>query len=186
MARSTTHVLSSELTERSSADNRKVHLFDVNLPTVQVEESAVFGCGESPLVFDMPECRVGVAICYDVRFPAVFGAFEAADVDVVALPAAFSETTGKAHWDLVMRSRAVDYQVFLAAACPAPSVSSAYRSYGHSLVVDPWGTTMAQAETSAETLICDLRAADLERIRAELPLRKHRRPRLYSRWSEQT
>jgi predicted amidohydrolase len=101
--------------------HRKVHLFDVCLDTVKVQESDVFSSGDAPLVVETPFARVGVAICYDTRFPAIFKTFETRGVEVAAIPAAFSRTTGAAHWHLLMRSRAVDYQIFLAAACRRPS-----------------------------------------------------------------
>ncbi len=163
--------------------HRKIHLFDVTLDQVKVKESAVFSPGEIPLVLDTPFCRLGVVICYDTRFPAAFHHFEEKGVEVAAIPAAFSRTTGAAHWHLLMRSRAVDYQVYLAAACPAPDESSSYISYGHSLVVDPWGTVLAEAGEGEEAIAADLSAARLEKIRRELPLLAHRRPDLYGGWS---
>lgn len=164
--------------------HRKIHLFDVSLPEVKVKESDVFTPGDRPLVLDLPFARLGVAICYDARFPGVFRRFEEGGVEVVALPAAFSRTTGAAHWHLLMRSRAVDHQVYLAAACPAPAAESSYVAYGHSLVIDPWGTVLAEAGEGAERILARLSAERLERVRRELPLLAHRRPDLYERWSK--
>lgn len=163
--------------------HRKIHLFDVNLETVKVKESAVLSPGAEPLVLELPFCRLGVCICYDTRFPAIFNAFEERGVEVVAIPAAFSRTTGAAHWHLLLRSRAVDYQVYLAASCPAPDESSSYVSYGHSLIVDPWGKLLAEAGEGEESIAANLTAAQLEKIRAELPLLQHRRRDAYARWS---
>jgi len=163
--------------------HRKVHLFDVCLDTVKVQESDVFSSGDAPLVVETPFAHVGVAICYDTRFPAIFKTFETRGVEVAAIPAAFSRTTGAAHWHLLMRSRAVDYQIFLAAACPAPVESSAYIAYGHSLVVDPWGSVLAEAGEGDETIIADLSATRLETVRRELPLLRHRREDLYRNWA---
>ena len=165
--------------------HRKIHLFDVSLPNVRVKESSIFEPGQLPLVVDTPFCRLGVVICYDVRFPAVFGFLEDQGVEVVAVPAAFSRTTGRAHWDVVMRSRAIDYQVFLAAACPAPNVASEYVAYGHSLIADPWGTLLAQAGEGAESIVARCEAEKIERVRRELPLLAHRRRDLYRGWDEQ-
>ena len=162
--------------------HRKVHLFDVSLETVRVRESLVLSPGDAPLVLELPFCRLGVCICYDARFPAIFQHFEQHQVEVVAVPAAFSQTTGAAHWHLLMRSRAVDSQVFLAAACPAPNLESSYVTYGHSLVVDPWGKVLAEAGDD-EALVCPtLEASRLETVRRELPLLKHRRHELYESW----
>ena len=163
--------------------HRKIHLFDVSLESVKVTESAVFAPGERPLVVETPFCRLGVAVCYDTRFPGIFHHFEAERVEVVAIPAAFSRTTGSAHWHLLMRSRAVDYQVYLAAACPAPDESSTYVAYGHSLIVDPWGALLAEAGEGTESIFAGLSAARLEKVRRELPLLRHRRPDLYEAWS---
>jgi predicted amidohydrolase len=162
--------------------HRKIHLFDVSLAEVKVKESAVLSPGDAPLIAELPFCRLGVAICYDVRFPEIFRAFESARVDVIALPAAFSRTTGAAHWHLLLRSRAVDCQAYVAAACPAPVESSKYVTYGHSLVADPWGAVLGEAGEGEEAVVVRLEAARLERVRRELPVLAHRRPDLYERW----
>jgi len=164
--------------------HRKIHLFDVSLATVCVKESAVLTPGSRPLILDTPLCRLGVCICYDTRFPAIFQAFEEGGVEVAAIPAAFSRTTGAAHWHILMRLRAVDSQIYLAAACPAPDESSSYVAYGHSLVVDPWGTVLAEAGEGEEAISAQLSARQLEKVRSELPLLKHRRRDLYPRWKE--
>jgi omega-amidase len=163
--------------------HRKIHLFDVSLDTVDFRESSIFGAGDRPLVVDMPFCRLGVAICYDARFPAVFRYFEERGVEVVALPAAFSRETGAAHWHVLMRSRAVESQVYLAAACPGTSKDSTYLAYGHSLIVDPWGTVVAEAGDGRETIFAGLSAARLGEVRRRLPLLEHRRPDLYKSWT---
>jgi predicted amidohydrolase len=164
--------------------HRKIHLFDVSLETVRVQESSVLSPGQAPLVLDLPFCKLGVCICYDTRFrfPAIVRCFEARGVEVAAIPAAFSRTTGEAHWHLLMRSRAVEAQIFLAAACPAPNPESSYIAYGHSLIVDPWGTVLAEAGEGAAQISARLDARKLDKIRRELPLLAHRRPDLYARW----
>jgi predicted amidohydrolase len=121
-------------------------------------------------------------ICYDARFPDIFRFFETEKVEVVAIPAAFSQTTGAAHWDVLMRSRAVDYQVFLAAACPAPNLESTYVTFGHSLIVDPWGKVIAQAGEDAGVIHAALEAGRQEEVRRQLPLLEHRREELYRAW----
>jgi predicted amidohydrolase len=164
--------------------HRKIHLFDVSLEEVRVQESAVLAAGEKPLVVETPFCRLGVAICYDTRFPEIFRYFETRGVEVVAIPAAFSRTTGIAHWHLLMRSRAVDFQVYLAAACPAPNPTSSYVAYGHSLVVDPWGKVLAEAGEGTEHVLAEIKAERLAKVRRELPLLQHRRRDLYRSWFE--
>lgn len=162
--------------------HRKIHLFDVALEDVTVEESRVFSPGREPLALELPFCRLGVAICYDVRFPALFRHFEARGVEVVAVPAAFSRTTGRAHWHPILRARAIESQVYLAAASPAPDEASGYVAYGHSLVVDPWGDVLAEAGEGEEGIAAHLSAARLEKVRRELPLLRHRREDLYREW----
>lgn len=165
---------------------RKIHLFDVSVGDVNVRESSLLSPGTKPLVLGLPFCRLGVAICYDMRFPAVFRHFEAKGVDVVALPAAFSRTTGLAHWHVTLRSRAVESQVYVAAACPAPVEGSSYVCHGHSLVVDPWGTVLAEAGEGAQCIVAGLSARRLEDVRRQLPLLAHRRPDLYRSWGRDT
>ncbi len=162
--------------------HRKIHLFDIDLDTVRVQESSTFSAGTEPLVVDLPFCRLGVAICYDVRFPAIFDYFERQCVDVVAIPAAFSRPTGEAHWHLLMRGRAVDYQMYVAAACPGRDETANYVAYGHSLVVDPWGDVLAEAGVESDMIFADLSATRIADVRARLPVRSHRRLDLYSRW----
>ena len=165
--------------------HRKIHLFDASLSTVALRESSVLTGGEMPLVVETPLCRLGVAICYDARFPAVFRYFEEQGVDVVVLPAAFSQETGGAHWHVLMCSRAVDYQVYLAAACPAPNRTSKYVAYGHSIIVDPWGEILAEAGESEAAIFAEVSAARLAEVRERLPLLRHRRKDLYRRWFKQ-
>ncbi len=164
--------------------HRKIHLFDVDLASVKVKESSVLSPGRSPLVVELPFARLGVAVCYDARFPEVFAHFERRGVEVAAIPAAFSETTGAAHWHVLLRSRAIDYQIFLAAACPAPQAGAAYVAYGHSLVAGPWGNVLAEAGVGEETITAVLDPEELARVRRELPLRRHRRRDLYAKWSD--
>lgn len=162
--------------------HRKIHLFDIDLPEVRMQESAVLTPGDRPLVLATPFARLGVAICYDVRFHDIFRFFQREEVEVVLLPAAFSQTTGSAHWHTLMRARAIDYQVYLGVACPAPTPGAKYQSFGHSLVVDPWGTIRAEAGEDVEQLMVPLDGARLADVRRRMPLRAHQRPDLYARW----
>ena len=162
--------------------HRKIHLFDVYFDDLRVEESKVISPGRVPLVVQTPFCRLGVAVCYDVRFPEIFRYFEERGVEVAALPAAFSRPTGEAHWHLIMRSRAVDYQVFLAAACPGRDENAAFVTFGHSLVVDPWGEIAAEAGEGDEEIFARISLETLEGVRNRLPILKHRRKDLYGGW----
>jgi omega-amidase len=162
--------------------HRKIHLFDVNLDTLAIQESSLFTPGERPLVVDLPFCRLGVAVCYDLRFPAVFRFFEKAGVEVAALPAAFSTETGKAHWHLLLRSRAVEYQIFVAGACPAPNRATPYVAYGHSSIITPWGEVLRDAAEESTLLCAELHARLLADVRKKLPALRHRREDLYAKW----
>ena len=145
-----------------------------------MRESAVLTAGETPLIVDTPFCRLGVMVCYDARFPEIFRFFEEAKVEVIAIPAAFSRTTGAAHWDILMRSRAIDYQVFLAAACPAPNLDASYVTYGHSLIVDPWGIVLAMAPDEDCVIVADIERARMGDIRESLPSLANRQPSTYA------
>ncbi|MFW9996585.1 MAG: carbon-nitrogen hydrolase family protein [Candidatus Odinarchaeota archaeon] len=162
--------------------HRKIHLFDVYFEDLCVEESTVISAGDRPLVIRTPLCTLGVAICYDVRFPEVFRYFEEKGVEVALLPAAFSKPTGEAHWHLVMRTRAVDHQIYLAAACPSSDPTAPFVTYGHSLIVDPWGNVLAEAGDSDENISVSLSPEFLDRVRNRLPALAHRRRRLYKTW----
>ena len=162
--------------------HRKIHLFDIDLPDVRVEESTVLTPGNRPLVLETPFARLGVAICYDVRFHDIFRFFQREGVEIILLPAAFSQTTGNAHWHTLMRARAIDYQMYLAVACPAPTPGAKYQSFGHSLIVDPWGVILREAGEEEEVLVAALDGAHLTEVRRRMPLRAHQRPDLYAKW----
>lgn len=160
--------------------HRKIHLFDVDLPGgIRVKESSTLGAGKTITVAPTPFGPLGVAICYDVRFPELIRLMALQGAKIVVIPAAFNMTTGPAHWDLVFRTRAVDNQLFVVAASPARDVSAGYVAYGHSMVVDPWGGVIARAGDGEEVLTAALDFPTLDRIRNELPLLAHRRTDLY-------
>ena len=159
---------------------RKVHLFDVDVKEgVSFRESDTLTPGEEMLVLDTEFCRIGVAICYDVRFPEWFRKMTLSGAKLVVLPAAFSMTTGLAHWDITMRARAVDNQIYVAANARAGDNEAHYRSYGHSCIVSPWGDFVAQGDEKTGVILGDIDLERLEQVREQLPLLKHRRPELY-------
>ncbi len=165
---------------RRLARYRKMHLFDIDLPgQISFQESAVLSPGNQIATFDTEFGTMGVVICYDLRFPEVFRLLVEAGVQVVLAPGAFNLTTGPAHWELLLRSRGLDNQVYLAGVSPARNEAASYVAYGHSLVVDPWGQILWQA-AHQEAVGCV--TIDLERlteIRTNLPALKHRRRDLY-------
>lgn len=158
------------------AKHRKVHLFDVELSggTV-IQESATLTAGEAATVVELAGIPFGVGICYDMRFGELARAMTDHGALVLVYPAAFGPVTGPAHWELTLRARAVDQQVFTIGAAPAPTPGAKYQAYGHSVVVDPWGKILSQAGTAEAVLDVELDFSELWRIRQELPLLRHRK-----------
>lgn len=162
------------------AKHRKVHLFDVTIPgKVNFKESDTLTAGDQLTIFETPWLKIGVAICYDLRFPELFRKMALEGVSLIVVPAAFNTTTGPAHWELLARARAVDNQVFVALCSPANVASDPYVSYGHSLVANSWGALIGELGKEPEVLVVDLDLSHLETIRNQLPLLKHRRPDVY-------
>jgi len=161
--------------------HRKLHLFDVELEGMTFRESDTFSPGTEAGVFDTPVGRLGVAVCFDVRFPELLLAEALAGAEIITVPAAFNMVTGPAHWELLLRARALDSQVWVLAASPARREHDRYVSYGHSLAVDPWGRVVADAGTGETVLTVTVDPELTRDIRARLPVLKARRPDLYGR-----
>ena len=160
--------------------HRKMHLFDVDLPGgVRVKESSTLGAGGQPTVIKTELCDIGVAICYDVRFPELIRLMVLDGARVIVIPAAFNMTTGPAHWDMVYRCRAVDNQVYVIAASPARNTGASYVAYGHSMIIDPWGDVISRAGHGEEIVVGEISQERIGLVRRELPLLEHRRTDLY-------
>lgn len=160
--------------------HRKIHLFDINLTDkITFKESNTLNSGDSITIIRHQGLCLGVMICYDFRFPELARAYVIEGAKLLVIPAAFPITTGEAHWDLLMRSRAVDNQCFVIAAAPARNPESSFQAWGHSMVVDPWGQIIAQAEEEEGIIYAELDFEQLEQIRQQLPLLQHRRHDLY-------
>jgi predicted amidohydrolase len=162
---------------RIKARYTKLHLFDVEVAGRTYKESAHEDAGDEPVLTTTSDgTSVGLAICYDLRFPALF---EALDAEIFALPSAFTLATTRDHWDVLVRARAIEQQAFLIAANQTGEHAGGMRSGGRSMIVDPWGVVLAQARedgTPSETYVtADLDLEDLRRIRAQLPALSHRR-----------
>ncbi len=122
----------------------KIHLFDVSVPGGEThQESAHFAPGHEIVVIDSPVGRLGLAVCYDLRFPELFRQMLAQDVEVIALPAAFTYATGQAHWDVLLRARAIENQCFVLAAAQGGEHFPGRKTFGHSQIIDPWGRVLA-------------------------------------------
>ena len=160
--------------------HRKVHLFDVDVEGgIRFMESDTLTAGEDMTVIDTEYCKIGVAICFDVRFPEWFRKMALAGAQLIVLPAAFNMTTGPAHWDLTMRARALDNQVYFAANAPARDENGVYISYGNSCIASPWGEFIAHADEKQQIIYGDIDLDYVAAIRDQLPLLKARRPELY-------
>ncbi len=160
---------------------RKIHLFDIDVKGGQsFRESDTLSAGDSLAVFDTPWGKCGVCICFDIRFPELARLYALNGVKVLFVPAAFNMTTGPAHWELTMRARALDNQLYIVACAPARDTGASYVSYANSLVASAWGEVEYRAGEDSNTLICELDMQKIEKIRAELPLLSARRCDLYN------
>ena len=159
---------------------RKIHLFDVDLPGQPPHrESAVFTAGEELVTRDTDLGRIGLSICYDVRFPELYRGLMTLGAEIVCVPSAFTEVTGRAHWEVLLRARAIEDQSFVVAAAqwgPWGRPEDGRRTYGNSIVVDPWGEVLVRAPDEGDGVwFADLDMAALQRVRKTLPALQHRR-----------
>ncbi len=159
---------------------RKIHLFDCAVPGAELRESDTFVAGDQPVVVDVAGVPCGLAICYDLRFPELFRALAGAGARVVVVPAAFTARTGRDHWELLVRARAIDAQVFVVAADQCGSSSSSLHWFGGSMAVDPWGTVLGRAGTDESVTVVDLSLDEVARVRGSLPVLEHQRPGVVS------
>jgi nitrilase len=155
----------------------KIHLFDVNLPgsDERYEESAAIEPGDATLVLDSPFGRLGVAICYDLRFPEQFRRMLDAGMELVALPASFTALTGKAHWETLVRARAIENLVYVVAAAQGGYHVNGRETHGHSMIVDPWGAILAQVPRGTGFVCCGIDGQWLQSVRRNFPAISHRR-----------
>lgn len=164
---------------KQAARHRKIHLFDAAISNgPQFRESDTLSPGKDLTVFDTEFGRIGVCVCFDIRFPELFLLMSKAGANVVIVPAAFSFVTGKAHWELLFRSRAIDAQLFTIGVCPARN-DKGYIAYGHSIACAPWGEVLAMSDYEPSLTVVQL---DMERVtdaRNQLPLFPARRDDLY-------
>lgn len=160
--------------------HRKVHLFDIDIENgIKFKESDILRRGNKVTVVDTEFGKIGLAICYDMRFPELMRLMVLRGAEMIIVPAAFNMTTGPVHWDLTLRARALDNQVYYAAVSPARNLDASYHAYGHSALVNPWGEIIKQADEKETLLISEVDLEYVKKIRNELPLLKHRREDLY-------
>ncbi len=165
---------------RQIAKHRKIHLFDISIEGRQTfRESATLSHGNQVTVFPTEFGKMGVCICYDIRFPELARAMTLLGAKCIFVPAAFNMTTGPAHWELTFRSRALDNQVFYIGSAPARQSENSYVSYGNSIVTNPWGEIISRLGEREDIAVCDIDLNMEEKVRKELPLLKHRREDVY-------
>lgn len=163
-----------------AARYRKIHLFDVSLGEGgrdTYRESTHFAPGERVVSCPTPFGGVGLSICYDLRFPELYRAFADRDVRWIVVPSAFARETGRDHWEVLLRARAIESQCFVLAPAQCGHHGPDRASYGRSMVVDPWGLVIARAGDEPCVLVADCHEADLERVRGAIPALTHRRLR---------
>lgn len=165
----------NELGERVARYD-KIHLFDVHVPGTEevYRESDTIAKGHTPLVIDSPFGKLGIAICYDLRFPELFRTMQEQGMEVLILPSAFTEKTGAAHWELLLRARAVENLCYVIAPNQGGFHVNGRQTYGHSMIIDPWGTVLDCKKTNAGFVSAEIDLPRLHKTRESFPVLQHR------------
>ena len=162
------------------AKHRKMHIFDIDVKRkITFKESDVLTAGNDFTIADTEFGKVGIGICYDIRFPELAKIMVENGALILIYPGAFNMTTGPAHWELLFRSRAMDNQAFCIGVAPALNNDASYHSYGHSIITNPWGEVIAQASEKESLIISEIDLSEIKKVREELPLLKNKRDDLY-------
>ena len=160
---------------RELARYRKLHLFDITTPDGrEFRESATFGRGARVVTYDALDTRIGCSICYDLRFPELYLQLAKAGAEVILVPSNFTLQTGKDHWEVLLRARAIETQTYVLAPAQWGRYGQGRFSYGHSLIADPWGHVIAKAQDKVGYICARLDLAEIERVRARMPCAEHR------------
>ena len=163
---------------REAARYDKIHLFDVDIPGREAErylESASARAGTRVVTAATPAARVGMTVCYDIRFPALFHRLSVLGVDLIVVPAAFTVPTGEVHWKPLLQARAIESLVYVVAAAQCGEHAGGRRTYGHSLIIAPWGEILGELDASPGVLVADLDMIRLRQLREKFPVITHRR-----------
>ncbi|MGE5260242.1 MAG: carbon-nitrogen hydrolase family protein [Actinomycetota bacterium] len=154
----------------------KLHMFDVDLPGGEsYRESQYFRPGDKAVVVDLPFGRLGLSVCYDLRFPALYRALASAGAEFIAVPSAFTKQTGEAHWRVLIRARAIETGTFVLAASQGGLHENGRATFGHSLIVSPWGEVLAESGEEPGVIFADIDLAASDEARARIPVLKHGR-----------
>ena len=158
------------------AHYRKIHLFDVDIPgQVRVKESDTMKPGTERVLQETPLGKFGLSICYDLRFPELYRQLSAQGAEVIFIPSAFTFPTGAAHWETLLRARAIENQVYIIAPNQIGKNAHGFADYGNSMIIDPWGTVIARAPNKECFITAEIDRHSLEKVRRELPCLAHRR-----------
>ena len=160
---------------------KKIHLFDIDLSGQKpIRESDVFTHGSEPTVLKINELKVGNSICYDIRFSELYSVYAKAEVDLILVPAAFLVKTGQAHWEVLLRARAIESQCYVIASAQSGTHQSKTgdlfrETYGHSMIIDPWGEIKAIRKDGVGIIFAEINRNLIEEVRKQIPMRSHRR-----------
>lgn len=162
---------------RIAARYDKIHLFDVDLPSGEkYRESNTVAGGDKAVIAELPWGKLGLSICYDVRFPGLYRSLAQAGAFALTVPSAFTETTGKAHWHLLLRARAIENGAFVIAAAQGGHHANGRKTYGHSLIIGPWGDILAEGGVDPGVIVADIDPEAANDARARVPNLQHDRP----------
>lgn len=154
---------------------QKIHLFDIQLKDHDpIRESDDFQAGQNPAIIDVKGWKWGLSICYDLRFAELFFKYAQAQVDVISVPSAFLVPTGQAHWHTLLRARAIESQAYVIAPAQSGSHLGLRETYGHSLVIDPWGAVLLELKQNG-TQVIEIAKSEIQRVRDQIPMSQHRR-----------
>lgn len=158
------------------AKYRKIHLFDIKLKGKEILESSRNQAGKNPKLVNIEKVKVGLSICYDLRFPELYRAYSKSGAKIICVPSSFTKPTGEAHWHTLIKARAIENLCYVVAPNQAGTGSGGVKTYGHSLIVDPWGKVLAEASADNEEVIfAEIELDYLEKIRKNLPVLEHRK-----------
>lgn len=152
----------------------KIHLFRFDNGRERYDEGKVLQAGQAPIAAQLGPIRLGLSICYDLRFPELYRALMHPPCDLIAVPAAFTHTTGRAHWEVLLRARAIENQCYVIASAQGGLHENGRRTFGHSLIVDPWGEVLAMREEGEGVVMAELSAERIASVRQQLPALAHR------------
>jgi len=153
----------------------KIHLFDVVIPGDTHTESASVTPGTSPETVDINGWKTGLSVCYDLRFPELYRHYSANGCQLLSVVAAFTVPTGKAHWETLLRARAIENQCYMLAAAQAGEHPGGRKTWGHSMIIDPWGVVLAECGEGAGLIVAEIDKARLQQVRGIIPALSHRR-----------